>query len=401
MDSNAGLNSLINALPPEFGGSLGVTPTPAQAAPETAAPEIQIEQPAKSAPVDPVKADIPLKKGADAFDIEEEKPAEPVAKEDESDEPPADAKTPEAKNAWTKSRNEIKELKAALDAAQAEKARIESELSTKKGLADNDPVKVEYERLKAEREEWQKEAAKYRIEQTDQYKEAVTKPLQSISAAAAELAKRNEIEPEKVFDALRESDEKRQNEKIQEIADNLSERDKLRIWNMADELQKVYARQEHLEASAAEALKEAQANEAALAEKRSLEIKASEMRAVEDLRPKLAKAAHLFALEGEDAEAAVAKILTEANAVPFNEHDTESRAFSVVAATILPRLMKNYQTAVKERDSLKRELSEYSGASARTSDGAKKPAGQIAAVGGFDSVMQGISQTLAGLGIRQ
>jgi len=259
-------------------------------------------------------------------------------------------------------------------------------------------VKVELENLRKEREEWQKEAAKYRIEQTDAYKEAVTKPLNSIGNAAAEIAKRNDVDQSKLFAALREPDEKLQNEKIQEIVDGMSERDKLRVWNLADQLQSVYARQDELEANAHAALTEAQAREAEESSKKQLASKAEEMRAVEDLRPKLAKAARLFKLEGESDEDAVNKILSAANEVPFNEHDTSTKAFSVVAASILPRLLKNNQALSKQVATLEKELSAYAKSGPRTSEGTKQSSA-AAKPAGFDGVLAAIKSDLANMGM--
>jgi hypothetical protein len=353
------------------------TPTPAA---DTPTPE---PTPALQRETKPVveKEKGPLKKGLDALDDEEETPvakeAEP-AEGDKDDTPPVDAVTPEAKNAWTKSRNEIREFKAKVTALEAEKTRLAAELEGKKGLTENDPLKAEVEALRKEREEFQKEAAKWNVTKTDAYRDAVTKPLNRLSTDALGIAKRNEINEGRLIDALREPDEKLQNEKITELTEALPEREKFRLWGIADELRKVYERQDEIEANAHESLKEAQAREQVEAAERQTKNRAAEMRAVEDMKDKLLKSARYFKLDGETDEVAVKAILEEANTVPFDEQDLKAKSFSVAAAAMLPRVLRNHRALAAKLAEAEKELASYVGATPRTTQGAvdKTPSGE-------------------------
>jgi hypothetical protein len=394
-------NSFMKGLEARFNAAVNPSAIPVPAPEPVATPPPVPEPPPVAAPPTPApeapKADLtkpsaPAKRGLDALiDDPEPEAAAPEAAAD--DDMPPDATTPAAKNAWSAIKNEVKALKAEKQQWEVEKTK----LSTAAKIGEADPLRRELESLKAEREEWQKEAAKFRVEQTDVYKEAVSKPLKRLGEAAASIAQRNEIPIEKLTMALQDPDEKSQNEKLSEIADNLSERDKVRLWTLAEEVSQVYARQDEIESNAQKALEEARARESQESETKSQQRRAAEMRAVADLKPKLASVAKALAQPGESPEQFTDRVLAAANTVPFDEQDHNQRAFAFASAELLPEAYTQLKSARAKIAALEKEIASYGNAGAGTSSG-RSPASvpTPAAPGNF---MDALAAKLAASGI--
>ncbi len=401
--SNSAIDFLTANLPPNLGGTAPENPAPAPVAdtPTPAAPEPTpvLEKPA----AEPKPVVTPtLKRGIDALTVEEPEAEEPEAKaEPEKDDTPTDAKTPEARNAWSSIKSELKEAKAALAALEAEKAELAKSLEANKGLAANDPLVKEFETVKSRNEELERIAYMYKTEQSAAYQKAVQQPYDELMSEVDVLAKRYEVNAAQIEDALQETDHKRRSEKLSEIMDGMDEFDKAAVRDIARGVQKIQATRQNILKNAAESWKEAQEQEVEAAKQRTTAIRAEEMRAVEELKTSLSRASKLFALEGEDGDTAVSKILQEANEVPFDEQDAKQKAFAAVSALMVPRMVNNLNSLHKEIAGLKKELAAYSKVGAKASDGSRPTAPtQATPQGGFDAVMAAIQRDLANIGVQ-
>lgn len=355
-------NGMLAALAERLGGGESTTPAEVQTTtPVETAPEIT-----KPAAVEAIKEATPLKKGFDAL---EEEPEAPKETPKEADDTPADAKTPEARNAWSAIKSEAKTLREEKSRLEAEKAELTAKLEAASKISDLDPVKAEAEALRKRVEELEPVVARSEYRKSSAYINSVEKPMQEIGENASALAKVYELPESKIVDALRETDIKRQNEMLDELTENMSGRDKARLYSMADRLEQLYRLDDQLSANASQALKEATALEAQQVEKTKNERRAAEMRAVHDSGDKLRKAVSLFKLDGESDDAAVKAVLDEANAVPFDEQDVETKAFSVIAANLVPRMQRTIRASQARIKALEAEISGLASASPRTAEG--------------------------------
>lgn len=335
---------------------------PVSAAPETAV----LDEPTLTAPKPEPVAKPQLKQGLDSLaDVEPEEP----------DDAPPDAKTPEARNAWSAIKAEAKTLRA-------EKDRLAAELAEAKKLFESDPVKQKAEALEKERAEWQQKAALYHLEDTDEWKRAITEPEMQIGQQAVELSKLHEIPFEKIEQALIEPDRKKQGALLAELVEDLDPLARGELQDMAVRVRQLTAKRKELEANAGKALEEAKAKEADRTSKARNESRAAEMRSLEESRAKLTRATRLFRLDGESDEDAVKAIMEGASAVPFDELEVKSKSFSQIAALLVPRMEVKLSGALKEVESLKKEIASLTGSAPRAGAAAAAPA-VAAPTGGF------------------
>jgi Skp family chaperone for outer membrane proteins len=359
------------------------TETPAAPEPTAAATE-----PA-STPESPATTETPsTKKGLDALgDDPVEQPAEtPIVAKPEDDSPP-DARTKAGREAWQSAR-EARDKK--VPALEKELAELRTKLESSSKLADADPLKKEIEELRKRDEEREKEASIWRVERTTAFQEAVSKPLASLEKAAEAIAKENSVDLGALIAAIAEPDRKARNAKLSEITDSMPEGDKQDVWQIARQTHEIYARRDEIEANAHTAYTETVAKEKEAATRTQTERRAAEMRAVEDMKPRLlATAAKVLAAEGELPEVYVDRVLQAANAIPFDEQGPAERAYMAVAAKLLEDIGPKLKAALTENEALKKQISGMSTSSPRTTSGVPAKAGDGKKAGGFFEGMFG------------
>lgn len=390
------LSSLASALNPQSAAALdsvvpvdppAQTPPPAPATPPPA-PEPVLEKPAESQPV------TELKKGFDALNDGLDAKTEPAPKAADADDFPPDATTPQAKNAWSSIKTELKTLKSEKEAWEAEKARLASEAAKAKQFTEADPEWKEYQKVKARLEEVEPVIARVAYTKTQAYRDTIETPRNEIGSAAKQLADQFKVPDNKMIAALTEPDPVRQNELLSEVTSEMDDRSKFRLYQMANDLEHLNRLDDRMAENAARAHKEAEAIEKQRMEQSAIEKKAAEMRAITDSKPKLLNAASLFTLNGETPEAAVEKILSEANETPFEEMDNNQKAFAIISASIVPRMQKMLVAQKAEVERLKKELADYSNATPRVGPGSQTQASEQRPV----SVIDGIRAQIASLG---
>jgi hypothetical protein len=146
-------------------------------------------------------------------------PAGDALTPEEIKEMPASANTPEAQQAWTTLKKENKAFTKELET-------LRSQVAERSKLADADPIKKENERLAKELEEAREHLKAANVTKHPIYKERIDKPLQRIGQQAAELAKRAEVDQDRVLDIIREADTKRQRAMFSEVAESLDDFDR-------------------------------------------------------------------------------------------------------------------------------------------------------------------------------
>lgn len=400
------LNSLASALNPQSAAALASvqpvpdapvsTPEPPAATPppavESTAPEPALEKPTAA---EETKTAEPLKKGLDALTdgVEEKKDAQ--SGEGDGDEVfPAEVDTPEKKSAWSGIQKEVRSLRKEKSAWETEKRALAEQASKAKQFTEADPEWKAYQAAKARLEEVEPVIARVAYTKTQAYRDSIEAPRNEIGVVAKQMAEQFKIPDNKMIQALTESDPVRQSELLDEISSEMDSRSKSRLFRMADDLDNLARLDERMAENAAAAAKEAEAIEAQRTQQSAIEKKAAEMRAIENSREKLAKAASLFTLENESAENAVASILNEANQTPFDEMDNDQKAFSIIAASLVPRMQRQIRSKDAEITKLREQIKGLAGATPRAG-----AAGQANGAGGDKpkSFMESLAEAQAGM----
>jgi transposase-like protein len=153
-------------------------------------------------------------------------PADPLAAIDDAFPDLDDKSTPIARERWGDLKKELKQERSAVRA-------MREELEQLKQKSLYDPAEVDT--LKKQVEEYNKELAVHRIEATTEYKQAIDEPLRTIGEAAASVARRYEIDQDTLFDALSMPDESNHQKMLTDLVDGMSDRDRLKIYQMADD----------------------------------------------------------------------------------------------------------------------------------------------------------------------
>jgi len=352
---------------------------------------------------EPVKLATPaeLKKGLDSL-MDDEEPAEEEeeAKEAEPEEvPPADVKTPEAKNAWSALKSEVKTLKAEKLAFEAEKVRLAQELEAAKKIQEADPVKKRAEELEAILKEKDMKLAKYDIRETEAYRRTISEPMEAARGQIARLAKSADLNVANIDDAIYQAEEEGFFTKMDEILETLPPSRHAALMNAATAIRELELKSIELEQNAKPALEEAKAHEKAETEKQRTERRASEMREITNIGEALKKAASLFKVDGESEDAAVKAVLDAANAVPFDEQDAKTKAFQTVAAELVPRMKANLKAVSDENAKLKRQIASLTGTTPRTTNGSPAKTSAPSAIPGAGDFLSAVRQRAIETGI--
>lgn len=344
--------------------NLGKEPTPAIQPPTQVQPERQqapVEEQKQSTEPTEQKSQ---KRGIDSLLEGSEEEQEPAAtqQEDTEDIPENIKDNPKAVAKWG-------EIKAEKKALERELAQLKSQLSEKSKLQDSDPLKKQAEEYRQKYEELEKEAATWRIEKTQAYRNEVNVPLENIEKEIVEIAKRHEIDPDKMIAAFNEPDHASREKALEELAEFVPQSTRYKLFALNDQTLKVFNRASELQKNAADALRELQEREAQTAEQAKAESKAQQMRAIEENLQKISKVAKNFVLDDQDPQKFIEELKAEASETLFDDLSPEDRAFSVIASTALPKLNKLITALRKENASLKNEISGYGAARPSPSSG--------------------------------
>lgn len=237
--------------------------------------------------------------------------------------------TPEAQAKWGELRRELKEAKARI--AQAEAAQQDATPSQQAQAAAALEKRVkEYE---AQIQNYEKELSISRVEATREYKAMVEEPLNAIVASAEKIATVYNVDADSLINALTETDAKRQTQMLEEIVEGMSERDRARIYRMADDTASIYETDASIRARASDALAEVDAKQQAEAKY------ISEQRAAENFEA----ASKVWSMVTErlpDIGVDYASLKNDVVSSDFDSATPEARGYAASASIVLPHLVK-------------------------------------------------------------
>lgn len=327
--------SFIDAVSPEATDEPAEAPvaedTPVEEVPDTPQAEEPSEEAADTDPLDELQPD----KGGDAEPTEETKTGSPLDEFPEAED--LEVLDEPAKAKWGELRSELDQ---ALQANEELKNQMESS-----------PLNEEYNQLKEQYSEMQRQLAAYDVETSPEYQEAVGQPLDAIMDAAAAIAERTEgIDANDLHMVLAMDGSPQQNEKLSEAANAMDEHDKFAFYRMVQDASVLLQKDRMLRDNAAVAaveLEEAKANQ------RTLEQQENMKEVHKALAPVFDKLTNIL----EDSEnvdlTAIKKEVLKEN---LFELDPAGQAYAMTAAHLNVPLLKELRASRAEIAKLKKEV---------------------------------------------
>jgi regulator of replication initiation timing len=296
-------------------------------------------------PTEPVVADPPVATDPPAV----ADPADPLAAIDDGYPDLDDKATPEAKAKWGELKNELKQERQARREQEQKLKDLES-----KSLYD--PKEVDT--LKRQIEELNKEMSVHRIEATQEFKSAITQPLEVIGTAAESIARRYEIEPEALFDALANTNEAQQQKALTELVEGMSDRDRLRIYQMADDTLTLLRKRDDMKARSGEAIQELELRQKETTEREAAERKRTYTSNIERVFEAFEDKLPFHPLDPNETKSAVLDALRQqAMSSDVSAVGPDVQAYSAAAGVVLPRLIKQMRAMAAENQKLQARVS--------------------------------------------
>lgn len=280
--------------------------------------------------------------------------------------------TPKAASRFKSLKAELKESTTELDQLRQQVSEQESKIKELSGMSDN----PDYEDMKTKLESYEKEKMFSDLEDTDAYKNAVTKPLDNLMEQTKQIADKYDIDAEVLIDAFAQEDQTIQDETLAEILSEATDRDKAKVYRLIEDINPILERRTELLDNASDALNEANL----AAEKKEEQLAAEKLQDRTNAARNVAervkkKLPFLSGIEGLDMETIQQKA---AEVDPSVLHPVDA-TYNSISAQLLPTIVREYIGLKKEVDSLTDRLSEYEEAEptmSGTSPTSKQVAGQ-------------------------
>ena len=266
-----------------------------------------------------------------------------------------EAWTPKAASRFKQLKDELKSNKSELDTLRQTVREQESKMEELNAIANSKDADA----LRSQLQEYEIQKSFSDLENTTQYREAVSEPLNRLMDKASVIAEKYDVNYDSLVDAIAMDDTEKQDAALAELLPEASDRDKSSIYRIIEDIDPIMARRNSLYENADAALKEAQyldeqKQQAEIAER--AEVRQSITRNV--VKRVGEKLPFLAGVEGLDMGAIQEKA---ADLDPSVVHPVDF-AYNSVAAQLLPTIVREYLSSRAEADVLMSKLAEYEGA---------------------------------------
>lgn len=295
-------------------------------------------------------------------EVQEEVKKETASEEPNKSEPLEDLSddigddwTPKAASRFKQLKDELKTNRSELDTLRQTVKEQDSKMQELNAIAENRDV----EALKETLQQYELEKSFSDLENTTQYQEAVSEPLNRLMDKASVIADKYDVDYDTLVDVIALDDVEEQDQKLSELLADASDRDKSSIYRIIEDIDPIMERRNQLFENADAALQEAQyleeqRHQAELAEKVEIR-KAITRNVVKRVGEKLP---FLSGVDGVDMQSIEEKA---SDLDPSVVHPVDF-AYNSVAAQILPTIVREYLSSRAEAEVLMNKLSEYEGA---------------------------------------
>lgn len=258
--------------------------------------------------------------------------------------------SPEVEPSGEKEKIRWKELKQAekeLKLAQKELADLKSKGSEyEQASKEVQDLKAQIEEIQKEREAIDGELYMTRVQATKEWKQYVTEPLNEIIEGAEFFAQRNKIDTGELIDAL-QADSNGDPSKLDSLMADWSDRDKSKVWTLADNLLQIEKRKAELEQHSKEAYELSMERTQKEQQEQYQQYIAQRESAVNEVLPKISE--KVFNILPEDKRPDINKLQKEV--MNYDEWPENLKVYGILGATVLPDLLdtvKSLQTELKE-----------------------------------------------------
>ncbi len=252
---------------------------------------------------------------------------------------------PKSKTKWGELRRELYEER---DKVQ----KLESELKEKTSVSAAEELSRQLEEASDKISKYEESLAVVRVERSPEYEEVVTKPLDAIMQATKNLADRHELRAQEFFDVYADFEDPSYSDRLSNLVRDMSEPDRIRAYRMAEDSQTIFKKSEDLQRNASKALAEVEAREARAweetSQKDALAMRNSVEKVFEAISPRLPDL-------GESIDMNEMRLSAQESG-PISQYSSDQQAYSVVAGTLLPKLVKTIQADQAELSKLRGEL---------------------------------------------
>jgi hypothetical protein len=314
---------------------------------------VEVEEP-KEEELKPETEDTEEPPLADKEETKEEPKEKPNTDEpiEELSEDIGDDWTPKAASRFKQLKDELKTNRSELDTLRQTVKEQASKMEELNAIAENRDVDA----LKETLQQYELEKSFSDLENTTQYQEAVSEPLNRLMDKASVIAEKYDVDYDALVDVIALDDTEAQDSKLSELLPDASDRDKSAIYRIIEDIDPIMDRRNQLFENADAALKEAQyldeqKQQSELAEKVEIR-KAITRNVVKRVGEKLP---FLSGVEGLDMSAIEAKA---SDLDPSVVHPVDF-AYNSVASQILPTIVREYLSSRAEAEVLMNKLAEY------------------------------------------
>jgi len=247
----------------------------------------------------------------------------------------------------------IESLKAELEAAKA--APVNSQ---------------ELEQLRQINQQYEQELSVARVEATQEYKINVVDPMVNVVGFVESLATKYELNAREMMTAFSESDPNKQSDLLTDLAANMNERDRLRLYASADDYSEIIRRRDSYHSTSQERMQAIEAQrQAELAQyqeesgKTAAAAKAEYDAAVEKVFADLKESVPVLA---EEEVAADVQRLAKGD---YSGADAELKAYMAHSGALLPHLLKALKEAKAELEDANKKIVGYRNSSPKAGSG--------------------------------
>jgi hypothetical protein len=310
---------------------------------------------------DPTESEAEEAEGEASAEKADDEAGEEEDKEESEDE--KEEAEDDTKNMSASAGAKFKELKTELKTYKAKVAELEKAVEEAKAAPAKDG---ELEALSAKLEKYEKEIAVARVEASPQYVKGVLEPTQIILDAAAGLAEKYKVSMGQLTNALREESAGENSDALTELAGDFSERDRVRLYRMADDLSEIARRRDFLRNNAAEA-------KAEMEKKQAAEEREAFLRSQQELKQKFEETWEDTFKDKDFVKSLDKKVINEiqefANTTDHSKVSVEERAYAAYAGLLLPHMVEKLQKLEEQTAEYQKALSKYKKASPKVSGG--------------------------------
>lgn len=299
-------------------------------------------------------------KEAAAKELSKEPAKEPVAKESQKEPAAQDpAKEPAAKETGDEEPKGMsaaagrvfKELKSEVKEWKAKYAALESK-------AQAAPVDVnalpEVQQLKARLEEQERELSMTRVEATEEYHQSVVEPLNHVLGLAGVLAEKYSVDTDALNKALAETNLDKQSELLMDLAGGFSERDRMGLYRLADDVGVILKRRASIQQNAKDAFQTKQQREAAEKQTKDAALKQTREAAMADVLKVIQSKVPLMA------DKTVADdVLNRVRQTDIFNAPADVQAYTAYSGALLPHVLRANKEQQSRIAELERTISDF------------------------------------------